>query len=303
MNSPGHEDDALWSAYLDGTLDAQARARAEARLRASSADREALEAMRAAEAQLRATAVPDPGAAYWRDFTTRVEARVQPRDPARIYEKLAAWFVNGERVRWMRAAGALAGLTLVTYIGMRGFRPSELRMPNAPPPVQVNSPPPAPTALPARERDAASRDAPSAVAEGQQTRPPSSGTPDAAVKQHAARDDAAVKQRAIQDEAAAKVEGAVPQSPAPRTTYESAPEKAPLDEGPQAMKKAPGTLAIEPQPQVAQDRVGNLTVERKDLSLDARGGRRPSAADSIAAFLALGSNPSSPATAVLEMPM
>jgi hypothetical protein len=129
MTARDREDvDALLSGYLDGELDAALRHAVEARLQAEPALRERLEVLRAADARLRASSIPDPGPAYWRDFTARVDARIAPREPARIYEKLVAWFVDGGRVHWIRAAGALAGLTLVTYVGMRGFRPAEIAM-------------------------------------------------------------------------------------------------------------------------------------------------------------------------------
>ena len=300
MNSRGHDDDALWSAYLDGTLDPETRARAEARLRTSAADREALESMRAADAQLRASAVPDPGAAYWRDFAARVDVRVQPRDPARIYEKLVGWFVQGERVRWMRAAGALAGLTLVTYIGMRGFRPAEVQMRSAPHQVQVSppkppaapSPPPSaatgrkpveigpgPTpdplsrggAAPKAPSASALRDAPREAAEGKpaEERGPA-GSPGVASKPHADQDDAASQQ--VEAEATQRSYEAVP------------PDRARSEEGSQALSKPPGAFAIEPQ--LGLDRTDKLADDQRALKVDLQDAGGRSATDSIASFLA-----------------
>jgi len=263
MNAGRDDDDALWSAYLDGTLEPQARARAEARLRTSAADRETLEAMRVAEAQLRTTAVPDPGAAYWHDFGARVESRLQPAarsqaDPALIYEKLVGWLVNGGRVRWMRAAGALAGLTLVTYIGMRGFRPSEVRMHPSAPSMETNLPTPDPDR----------RDAPKETGDFR------SSNPEAVVVPPPTK----TKQRTEHDGSEWKSEAEATQAPAPPTAGVTIPAEPQSLERTQEteLQQALKTFATEPQPATVTERFDRIIPKPGDagsVDLQVRGGR------------------------------
>jgi len=275
MNS--HDDDALWSAYLDGTLDAEARAHAEARLRASAADRETLEAMRAADARLRAAAVPDPGPAYWRDFGARVESRCHPAaespsDPARIYEKLVGWLVLGGRVRWMRAAGALAGLTLVTYIGMRGFRPSDVQIPPSPAPRADANVPPRDDVVQEAEtsRELPAREPAATVAPLAKSEP--KPEPDDAVPRH---EGPAVGSA----ENLAKSDGdALHSQPSPGTSIPA--ESRPFQSVTELfeLKKAPATDAIEPQPGAVPEPAVVFEVDPKPVARDApawnvRGGR------------------------------
>ncbi len=252
MNAGRDDDDALWSAYLDDTLEPQARARADARLRTSVADREALEAMRLAEARLRATEVPDPGAAYWRDFGARVESRLQPTaearpDPARIYEKLVGWLLYGGRVRWMRAAGALAGLTLVTYIGMRGFRPSEVRMRST---TSMES---KPQHQDAREQGQTVRDLDPVE--------PETGIPPPAESQL----------RAESDEAQAKSEVEAPKSTEPPSAEVVIPKGPILRVQETRDKKKAEKFAREPQPETDAEQV---SVPKKDRAHQVEEARR-----------------------------
>jgi hypothetical protein len=154
------------------------------------------------------------------------------------------WLVNGGRVRWMRAAGALAGLTLVTYIGMRGFRPSELREePTIPPSIVEVSP--QIQAVP-DERE---------VTQGQ---------PDAVV---------------VPPDAASKSEADA--SPTPPSAVAPVPNDTQpfgrADEVSVPLQKPPGTLAIEPQSPAVAERA-EVQSEEPQLGLDRVGAAQPPAA-------------------------
>lgn len=117
-------------AYLDRALAPQDRARVESHLEVCGDCRTALARARDFAAALGDTRAPDPGAAYWSRFAARVETRLERHrsaDPARGYERWTSWLFPRGRFAWVRAAGAVATVTLVTYIGMRGFRPESLR--------------------------------------------------------------------------------------------------------------------------------------------------------------------------------
>ena len=128
MSEGTHVDDLL-GAFMDGELDAPTHARVEAHLRACARCAEELASWRRLDAQLSATDVPDPGAAYWSRFAARVQARLPvtaaPRAP--WVERVVGWFVPAERIAWARVAGAFAVVTLVTYVGMRGFEPDRIQ--------------------------------------------------------------------------------------------------------------------------------------------------------------------------------
>lgn len=159
MTDLSHVDDLL-SAYMDGELDAAMRARVEAHLQACARCGQELETWRGLHAQLRDAAVPDPGAAYWSRFATRVHERLPGAASSRTpwVERLAGWFAPSERIAWGRVAGAFAIVTLVTYVGMRGFEPDRVQgikppaesghsmttQPTVPSPAPAATPPPGP---------------------------------------------------------------------------------------------------------------------------------------------------------------
>ncbi len=129
-----HVDDLL-GAYVDAELDAAARAGVETHLQSCATCRRDLEALQSLQAALRHLEVPDPGQGYWAQFSPRVldrlgEAATQASDggPLPVLERLARWFLPQGRLAWPRFAGAFAGVMLVTYIGMRGFRSDEIRI-------------------------------------------------------------------------------------------------------------------------------------------------------------------------------
>jgi hypothetical protein len=133
-----HLQDLELSAYLDGETDAAARPRVEAHLAACAACRDALSGLRALQAGLREVPVPEPEASYWTEFAERVEARIEatsavPRakatSPTRGYERLTGWLFPSGHFGWVRAAGALAALTLVTVVGLRGVGDLAVRAP------------------------------------------------------------------------------------------------------------------------------------------------------------------------------
>lgn len=128
--------------YVDGALSPEDRTRVESHLESCDECRAALVREREFASALARTSVPDPGAAYFDGFAPRVAARLErakQAEAARRYERWIAWLIPRGRFAWVRAAGALATLTLVTYVGMRGFRPESLR------PVSEISEPAAPS--------------------------------------------------------------------------------------------------------------------------------------------------------------
>ena len=134
MPDERHVDDLL-GAYVDAELDAAARAGVETHLHACATCRRDLEALQSLQATLRHLEVPDPGQGYWAQFSPRVlerlgDAAPQASEvgPVPVLERLARWFLPQGRLAWPRFAGAFAGLMLVTYIGMRGFRSDEIRI-------------------------------------------------------------------------------------------------------------------------------------------------------------------------------
>ena len=129
MTDRSHVDDLL-SAYLDGELDVPEGQRVAAHVRSCDRCERELEALRELHARLRQTEIPDPGAAYWSGFATRVQERLaQGAMPARApwVERVASWFAPADRIAWPRVAGAFAVVTMVTYVGMRGFGPQGLQ--------------------------------------------------------------------------------------------------------------------------------------------------------------------------------
>src|SRR5262249_27244216 len=88
---------------------------------------------------LESAPVPDPGTNYWAKFAARVEARTQraaSREPARGYERLLGWLVPSRRGGWVGTLGPVAAVTLVVYVGLRGFRPHDTRVATSSPPSE-----------------------------------------------------------------------------------------------------------------------------------------------------------------------
>jgi anti-sigma factor RsiW len=147
---------ARLSAYLDGELDAAARAEVEALLQRSPQARAVLAEMRRLDASLRSGPVPEPGDAYWRGFADRVASRLASSPaPESLYERSTAWLFRGGRVAWLRAAGALAMLTLVAMFAARGVRTPTPPTPDAAAP-QASAPAPAEPDVAAHRGDLAS---------------------------------------------------------------------------------------------------------------------------------------------------
>ncbi|MFQ5599962.1 MAG: anti-sigma factor family protein [Candidatus Krumholzibacteriia bacterium] len=145
MSDASHVQEHL-SAYLDGELSGADRERLEAHLGGCALCSSELEALREVHARLCEIPPHDPGASYWKRFPERVASRLPgpvSAGPERFYERLAAWFLPSGRLAWPRAATALATITLVTYVGVRGFRDAEL-----PPPAAVRPEPPDVAAAP-----------------------------------------------------------------------------------------------------------------------------------------------------------
>jgi len=152
------------SAYLDDELEPKVRAAVAAHLAACATCAGELEELRLLQAQLLETAVPDPGTAYWSSFTNRVQARLPTAGasaPSSWLERLSSWFLPSGGLGWVRLAGALATVTLVAYLGMRGFRPESAGRIE---PLQQGrdvalAPSPAPAAPAEKAQDTQSQDA------------------------------------------------------------------------------------------------------------------------------------------------
>ncbi len=127
MSQAGHVQDRL-SAYLDAELSSDERAAVERHLHACSACRDELAALRAVEQRVRDASPPAVAPQYWESFAARVDARLG--EPARAsqpagaswLERIVTWFVPPGRFGWVRAAAAVASVTLLAYVAMRGFR-------------------------------------------------------------------------------------------------------------------------------------------------------------------------------------
>lgn len=144
-------------AYVDGALDAEARARVEAHLVTCDRCTAEVAALVRLARELGALPVPDPGDRYWSEFAARVAARLGPERPRpQVYEHLTGWLFRAGRPAWWRAAGALAACSVLVWVGMRGFRPQQVGAPGpvvetrpAPPPAEPVAPAPgAETTLP-----------------------------------------------------------------------------------------------------------------------------------------------------------
>jgi hypothetical protein len=115
-------------AYLDGVLEPGARAESAAHLAACAQCAQRLRVAERVNVAVAAQHVPDPGPAYWERFAARVESRLERRAPATsAYERLFGWLVPPGRGGALRAATAVAAACLLVYVGMRGFRPSDVR--------------------------------------------------------------------------------------------------------------------------------------------------------------------------------
>jgi hypothetical protein len=145
-------------AYVDGALDAAARARVDAHL--ATCDRCASEVatLIRLDRELGALPVPDPGPRYWDEFAARVAERLGQEQPRpQVYERLTGWLFKSGRPAWWRAAGALAACSVLVWVGMRGFRSPDLPEGQlgsrpaapAPPAAEPRAAVPAPPAVPA----------------------------------------------------------------------------------------------------------------------------------------------------------
>jgi putative zinc finger protein len=119
----------LLSGYLDAALPAAERERVESHLEACAACRAELEALRALQIELGAATPPEPPPGYWERFAGRVEKRLPQPEPAgtgALAARIVAWLLPSGRLAWTRAVGAVATITIVTYVAMHGFRHEEV---------------------------------------------------------------------------------------------------------------------------------------------------------------------------------
>src|SRR5262245_34212674 len=165
MPENGHVGERL-SAYLDDELEPKVRAAVAAHLAACATCAGELEELRQLQASLLETSVPDPGPAYWASFTNRVQVRLSSAAadaPSRWLERLSSWLLPSGGLGWVRLAGAFATVTLVAYLGMRGFRPESAGRIEplqqgrvGSPPASTPGTPPAETAQDTRSQEAVS---------------------------------------------------------------------------------------------------------------------------------------------------
>ncbi|HZL85995.1 MAG TPA: zf-HC2 domain-containing protein [Candidatus Krumholzibacteria bacterium] len=270
-----HVDDLL-GAYVDAELDAAARAGVETHLRACATCRRDLEALQSLQATLRHLEVPDPGQGYWAQFSPRVlerlgDAATQASDggPMPLLERLARWFLPQGRLAWPRFAGAFAGVMLVTYIGMRGFRSDEIRIEPAKDRA-AREPASAPTALaPTEEPKSAARSAapPAAPQLEPKRTAPASPEPDRPRIRQGAK---------VAKETDKAGEGAAATSPPPaqQTFEKQAPDVRPRSETAlQDLKKPVPQVAPSPAP--SEEAALNLTAPvqtERSLQADASAG-------------------------------
>ena len=104
----------LLGAYLDGELPSGERARVDVHLAGCAACSAELAELRALDAGLRGTAVPDPGPHYWSRFAERLETRLGPSTPSG-YERLTGWLFPSGRLAWVRGLTAVATVTLLVF--------------------------------------------------------------------------------------------------------------------------------------------------------------------------------------------
>ena len=128
----------LLGAYLDTALHGAERDRVESHLEACERCRAELQALRDLQAELGTIAPPEPAPAYWERFAARVEARLPMAGagvkPA-LAERLVGRLLPTGRMAWFRAAGAVAAVTIVAVVAMRGIRHEEIAM-QAPPAIR-----------------------------------------------------------------------------------------------------------------------------------------------------------------------
>jgi hypothetical protein len=111
------------SAHQDGMLAGMQRARAEAHLATCAECRAALERAQGLEHTLGEQLTQDPGEFYFRDFASRVEARIHPAGAPKLVSKAPpsdgfwAWLNTPVGMSWAGAAAVLvvgAGVALIT---------------------------------------------------------------------------------------------------------------------------------------------------------------------------------------------
>jgi hypothetical protein len=121
----------LLSGYLDAALDRGERERVESHLQACERCRAELQTLRALQADLRAAPRPEPPPGYWERFAARVESELpehEPRSPVAWAARVAEWFLPSGRLAWTRAVGAVATITIVTFVAIRGFQHADVGM-------------------------------------------------------------------------------------------------------------------------------------------------------------------------------
>lgn len=127
MTEPTHVGELL-SGYLDAALPAAERDRVAMHIESCAACRAELEALRALQIELGAAPPPEPPPGYWDRFAARVEKRLpqpEPEGPG-AFARIAAWLLPSRRLAWTGALGAVATITIVSYVALRGFRHADL---------------------------------------------------------------------------------------------------------------------------------------------------------------------------------
>ena len=111
------------SATLDGALEGAARERAERHLAECASCREALAALRAQDAGLRASLEHDPGEAYFETFAARVEDRIRAAGLTGAQSRLGreggwGWLSSPRRLAWLGTAAVIVvGAAIVMISG------------------------------------------------------------------------------------------------------------------------------------------------------------------------------------------